>query len=139
MSDIDISRFIKAHEKSYDRALEEIKSGCKRSHWMWFIFPQIEGLGYSEISQYYAIGSLEEAKAYMRDEVLKSHMLHIGQALLDLKSDDATDIMGWPDDMKLKSSMTLFSISNPEYDIFEKILGKFFGGKKDEKTLEIIF
>lgn len=126
------------HEKSYGTALEEIKSGKKRSHWMWYIFPQIAGLGYSEISIYYAINSIDEAKTYMENEVLKGHMMEICQELLVLETCDASSIFGWPDDMKVQSCMTLFGISNPEYEIFQKVLDKFYGGERDKKTLEIL-
>lgn len=133
-----LEKYIVAHERHYNRALEEIRNGRKRSHWIWFIFPQIRGLGYSENSKYYALNSVDEARMYMVDEVLKNHMVEICTALLMLESCDATEIMGWPDDVKLQSSMTLFAISNPEYDIFEKILCKFFKGEEDGKTLSII-
>ena len=134
----DITRFKKAQEKSYESALYEIKAGHKQTHWMWYIFPQIQGLGQSETSVFYAIKSIEEAKAYMNDEELKSHMLEICQALLTLKPSDAYQIFGYPDNMKLHSSMTLFAVSNPEYDVFHKVLYKFFDGTKDKKTTEII-
>ena len=134
----DISRFIKAHEKSYENALREIKNGRKETHWMWYIFPQIQGLGFSETSAFYAIRNLEEARAYMAEEILRDHMLEICQALLAQEESDASKIFGFPDYMKLHSSMTLFSVSNPEYDVFRKVLEKFFDGEKDGKTIEIV-
>lgn len=133
-----LEKFITIHERSYNRALEEIKCGQKRSHWMWYVFPQIQGLGYSETSKYYAISNLDEAQQYMANEILRGHMFEICEALLALKTCNATEVMGYPDDMKLQSSMTLFSLSNPEYDIFSRVLEKFFAGEKDHRTLEIV-
>ena len=133
-----LEKYLTAHERSYKQALEEMKNGQKESHWMWYIFPQIQGLGYSDISKYYAINSMDEAKQYMTNEILRNHMLEICEALLVLDSCDAEEVMGYPDNLKLQSSMTLFSISNPEYDVFGRVLDKFFGGKKDKRTLEIL-
>ena len=133
-----LKRFTDAHDRSYEQALAEIKRGRKESHWMWYIFPQIQGLGRSETAKHYAIRDLDEAKAYMADEVLSKHMLTLCEALLELKSNNASEIFGWPDDMKLCSSMTLFSISNPECEVFGHVLDKFFGGKQDEKTVGLI-
>lgn len=104
---------------------------------MWFIFPQIAGLGYSETARYYAIKDMGEAKAYMEDYTLSSNLIEISQALLDVDSDDATAVMGWPDNLKLKSSMTLFALAKPECEVFQKVLDKFFHGKRDQKTIEI--
>ena len=118
----DLERFLIAQQTYYWTALQEIKSGRKRSCWMWFIFPQIEGLGYSETAQYYAIKDLDEAKAYMEDYTLSSNLVEISQALLEVDSNDATAVMGWPDDLKLKSSMTLFGVAKPECEVFHKVL-----------------
>ena len=133
-----LERFLKAQEIHYETALREIRAGRKRSHWMWFIFPQIAGLGYSETARYYAIKDMAEAKAYMEDYTLSSNLIEISQALLDVDSDDATAVMGWPDDLKLKSSMTLFALVKPECEVFQKVLEKFFHGEKDQKTIEIL-
>ena len=133
-----MQKYITAHERSYNQALKEIKNGQKVSHWMWYIFPQIQGLGYSDISKYYALNGVEEAKQYMASETLKEHMLEICEALLALESCDAEVVLGYPDNLKLQSSMTLFSISNPEYDIFERVLDKYYAGTKDKRTLEFI-
>ena len=135
--DNDLERLI-AQQTYYRIALQEIKSGQKRSHWMWFIFPQIAGLGYSETARYYAIKDMGEAKAYMEDYTLSSNLIEISQALLDVDSDDATAVMGWPDNLKLKSSMTLFALAKPECEVFQKVLDKFFHGKRDQKTIEIL-
>lgn len=136
--DNDLERFLIAQQTYYRIALQEIKSGQKRSHWMWFIFPQIAGLGYSETARYYAIKDMGEAKAYMEDYTLSSNLIEISQALLDVDSDDATAVMGWPDNLKLKFSMTLFALAKPECEVFQKVLDKFFHGKRDQKTIEIL-
>ena len=136
--DNDLERFLIAQQTYYRIALQEIKSGQKRSHWTWFIFPQIAGLGYSETARYYAIKDMGEAKAYMEDYTLSSNLIEISQALLDVDSDDATAVMGWPDNLKLKSSMTLFALAKPECEVFQKVLDKFFHGKRDQKTIEIL-
>ncbi|MBR6061109.1 MAG: DUF1810 domain-containing protein [Spirochaetales bacterium] len=134
----DLSRFIKAQEYDYDRALREIRSGRKRSHWMWYIFPQMKQLGFSPTAQYYGIASLDEAKSYIADDTLRQHLVEISQALLALESDNASQIMGYPDDMKLRSCMTLFMLAAPDIDTFGKVLDKFYGGEKDEHTVRIL-
>ena len=134
----NLERFKKAQAKDYLQALEEMKNGHKVSHWMWYIFPQLKGLGYSSISQFYGIDGRAEAKAYIEDEILKKRLIEISETLLGLKSSNATDVMGYPDDLKLKSCMTLFSEIAPGIDCFTKVLEKFFGGEKDKKTLEIL-
>ena len=133
-----MERFLLAHEVHYNRALIEMKNGIKISHWMWYIFPQIKGLGYSEMAIRYAIENINEAKEYMNNKILKTHMLELCNTLLENKSNNALYVMGYPDDLKLRSSMTLFSISNPEYDVFQKVLDKFFDGKKDEITVSLL-
>lgn len=134
----DLSRFLKAQEWDYDTALSEIRSGRKRSHWIWYILPQVKGLGFSSTSEFYGIDGLAEAKAYMENETLRRRLIEIGEALLSLESSDARDVMGYPDDLKLRSSMTLFGEAAPEEKVFLEVLDKFFGGKKDERTLEIL-
>lgn len=133
-----LERFVSAQDKDYEQALSEIKSGRKRSHWMWYIFPQIQGLGFSETSRYYSIKDLFEAEEFMSHEVLGSRLLRITNELLQLEETDGTKIFGSPDDMKLKSSMTLFSSLDEADPVFTSVLNKFFGGSKDEKTLKII-
>ena len=133
----DLERFLKAQENSYACALQEIKNGRKLSHWMWYIFPQIEGLGYSPTSQYYAIKDRAEAEAYMAHPVLGSRLVEIAGELLKVESDDAGMVMGWPDDMKLKSSMTLFEAVSTN-SVFGQVLDKFFDGKRDEFTLNAL-
>jgi len=134
----DLERFINAQKYDYDQALSEIRSGHKRSHWIWYIFPQLKGLGFSSTSEFYGIHGAGEAKAYMADPVLRDRLLEISCALLALASNDPTDVMGYPDDLKLKSSMTLFAAVAPEYDVFQKVLDKFFHGKQDQRTLDLL-
>jgi uncharacterized protein (DUF1810 family) len=133
-----LQRFIDAQEAVFETALAEIKNGKKQSHWMWFIFPQIQGLGFSQTSKFYAIKDLGEADAYLKHPVLGDRLRQICKELLKLKGDDAHRIFGSPDDLKLKSSMTLFS-SVPNADpAFQAVLDKFFGGTKDLNTLRIL-
>ncbi len=134
----DLNRFVKAQEFNYATALKEIKAGRKRSHWMWYVFPQIIGLGRSETAIYYSIVDRGEAECYMHNALLRKHLLEISEALLFLESNDATQVMGFPDDKKLQSSMTLFMIVAPEYEVFQKVLDKFFHGEKDIHTVEIL-
>jgi len=134
----DLQRFLRAQNRDYETALSEIRSGHKYSHWIWYIFPQIAGLGHSSTSKYYAIRGLGEAKAYMGEPILRERLIHISEALLNLDSNDAEDVMGWPDDLKLRSSMTLFLLVAPEEPVFQKVLDKFWAGEPDQKTLEIL-
>ena len=136
--DYNLERFRSAQQNYYQTALQEIKAGQKRSHWMWFIFPQIAGLGYSETARYYAIRDMDEAKAYMEDDMLGQNLVEISEALLEMESSDAQEVMGWPDNLKLKSSMTLFALAKPECEVFQKVLDKFFHGEPDQKTVEIL-
>jgi uncharacterized protein (DUF1810 family) len=134
----DLQRFLDAQEEDYAVALAEIKNGRKQSHWMWYIFPQIAGLGLSETSRFYAIKNIEEAGEYVKHEILGPRLMEISRALLLLPGDDAKKIFGSPDDLKLRSSMTLFA-SLPDADaVFQAVLDKFFKGVKDGRTLEII-
>jgi len=130
--ELTLERFISAHEKSYDIALREIKSGMKQSHWMWYIFPQIQGLGHSSTAKYYAIKDKEEAIAYWNDPVLSSHLLEISRELLKLNS-PIDWIMGCPDNLKLRSCMTLFYLVSNE-NIFKEVLDKFYAGEMDDYT-----
>ena len=138
MEPLHLNRFIDAHLRDYPNALSEVKIGRKQSHWMWYIFPQIAGLGSTEISNYYAIQNIEEAKAYMEEPLLRAHLLEISEALLELETNDANRIFGFPDDMKLKSSMTLFLEACPQEKVFQKVLDKFFHGMKDQKTVNLL-
>lgn len=134
----DLERFYKAQEYDYETALSEIRNGRKESHWMWYIFPQVAGLGRSTTAEYYAIKSKEEAKAYIEDPVLGKHLIEISQALLQVSSDDAEMVMGWPDNLKLRSCMTLFAEVAPEQPVFRNVLEKFYDGEMDGKTLDIL-
>ncbi len=133
----NLERFIDAQKADYDIALSEIRNGRKRSHWMWYIFPQVQGLGFSETSRFYAIKDLKEAEEFLMHPVLGTRLVNICNALLELESNDAYRIFGSPDDLKLKSSMTLFSSLNIN-PVFKSVLEKFFNGTKDTKTLQII-
>ena len=142
----DLTRFKTAQSSDYETALAEIRAGQKQSHWMWFIFPQLEGLGFSEIAQYYGIKGIAEARAYLADDLLSARLVEISQALLALDSSDATAVMGYPDDLKLKSSMTLFFLAAKddgeryakEAEVFKGVLEKFFDGKIDERTVKMV-
>ena len=129
-----LDRFIKAQENTYLVALKEIKNGRKQSHWMWYIFPQIKGLGMSETSRYYGIDGEEEAKAYLDNEILGSRLREITSELLKLNIDNPVDIFGTIDTMKLKSSMTLFDYVSDD-KIFSQVLNKYYNGEIDEKTI----
>jgi len=132
----NLSRFIEAQEKSYSIALEEIKKGRKQGHWMWYIFPQIQGLGYSSTSQYYAIQNIEEATEYLNHKVLGIRLIEICDELLKLDGNDAYSIFGTPDHLKLKSSVTLFSKVENANHVFMAVLEKFFDNKPDNLTLK---
>jgi len=138
MPDFNLDRFKKAQSRDYATALTEIKNGRKESHWMWYIFPQLKGLGFSSMAEFYGIDGLAEAKAYIADELLRGRLVEISEALLSLPSSDAREVMGYPDDLKLKSCMTLFMVAAPELEVFGKVLEKFFGGEKDLKTVEMV-
>jgi uncharacterized protein (DUF1810 family) len=134
----NLNRFIEAQAKNYTDALAEIKNGKKRSHWMWYVFPQIKGLGFSETARYYSINDVDEANDYINHPILGSRLIEISKALLNLDSDNANAILGSPDDVKLKSSMTLFAALPNANPVFESVLQKFFNGEKDDKTVKII-
>ncbi len=135
----ELDRFLKAQETDFKQALSEIKNGRKRSHWMWYIFPQIQGLGFSETAKYYSIKDLEEAQAFLRHQILGSRLRKITAELLILDQKNATEVFGSPDDLKLKSCMTLFaSIDASQDKPFKKVLDKFFNGEADQNTLDLL-
>lgn len=134
----DLERFKKAQRGAYDEALSEIKRGRKNGHWMWYIFPQLSGLGMSATSLYYGIRGLDEAEAYFADPVLGERLREISAALLEIETNDPRAVFWSPDDMKLRSCMTLFSVAAPECDVFKKVLDKFFDGKPDPLTLDML-
>ena len=135
---IDLKRFVVAQERDYAVALAEIRGGRKRSHWMWYIFPQLVGLGHSPMAQRYGIRDMEEAAAYLEDGVLGPRLVEISRALMGLATSDATAVMGTPDDLKLRSCMTLFSMAPGADEVFMEVLGKFFGGRRDERTVAMV-
>jgi uncharacterized protein (DUF1810 family) len=130
----DLNRFVKAQEAVFENVLTELGNGQKRSHWMWFIFPQIEGLGYSEISRYYSIKSMQEAREYLNHPILGPRLLKCTETVLALKGKTASEIFGSPDDMKFKSSMTLFACATESDSLFAQTLEKYFDGERDKKT-----
>jgi len=134
----NLNRFIDAQERDYQTALTEIRNGRKRSHWMWYIFPQVQGLGFSETSRFYAVKDLDEAEAFLQHPILGSRLIDICNALLGLESNNANQIFGSPDDLKLKSCMTLFAALSNTDPVFRLVLDKFFNGRKDQKTLQLI-
>lgn len=134
----ELTRFIEAQEMDYSRALSEIKRGKKTSHWIWYIFPQLTGLGRSSMCQYYGIRDLEEAKAYLADPVLRSRLVEICEVLLSLDTNDAREVMGEIDSRKLQSSMTLFDEATESLDVFQKVLNKYYNGKRDNRTLKML-
>ena len=134
-----LNRFIEAQEQIYTQALTEIKSGKKQSHWMWYIFPQIKGLGHSSTSQFYGINNIVEAKEYLIHPILGARLREISNVLHESDKSDAFEIFGSPDYMKLKSSMTLFAIAtDEENNVFKKVLNKFFNSSYDRRTLELL-
>jgi len=137
-SDTGLARFVKAQEGDYARALREIQSGRKRSHWMWYIFPQLRGLGFSSTAQFYGIRDLEEARAYWTHPVLGPRLVEISEALLALETNDPGRVLGYPDDLKLRSCMTLFELAAPEQPVFGRVLEKFYAGRRDPRTLELL-
>jgi uncharacterized protein (DUF1810 family) len=134
----DLSRFLKAHENNYQQALSEIKSGQKKSHWMWYIFPQLAGLGHSETARFYGIINLTEAEEFLKHPVLGKNLIEISEVLLALEECDPHVIFGSPDDLKLKSCMTLFSLVSHSNPVFTNVLMKFFDGDDDQATIMLL-
>lgn len=134
----DLHRFVEAQEGVYERALGEIKSGRKRSHWMWYIFPQFEGLGLSSMSERYSIKSVAEARAYLGHPLLGLRLIACAEALLSLEKRSAEEIFGSPDNTKLRSCATLFAQVSPADSVFHRLLDKYFQGEGDEKTLRLL-
>ncbi|MEO6587919.1 MAG: DUF1810 domain-containing protein [Pyrinomonadaceae bacterium] len=134
----DLKRFLDAQENDFERALAEIKRGRKQSHWMWYVFPQIKGLGSSETSRFYAVKTKAEAELYLAHPVLGARLVEISEALLEIEGKTANQIFGSPDDMKLKSSMTLFGAFKNANPVFRSVLDKYFDGTNDLRTLQLI-
>lgn len=134
----DLQRFKDAQKIDFDIALAEIQSGRKRSHWMWYIFPQIHGLGFSRMSEYYAIRSMEEARDFLHDPDLGGNLRKISEALMELDTDDPHQVFGSPDDLKLLSCMTLLEEAEGRGGVFTRVIEKYYKGKRDRKTMEIL-
>ncbi len=134
----NLTRFLDAQNKLYPTALGEVKNGQKKSHWMWFVFPQLKGLGHSATAKFYGIDGIDEAKAYFLHPVLSKNLIEISSALVDTKGKSASEIFGSPDDHKLRSCMTLFANLPNADPVFKDVLDKYFAGKPDELTLKIL-
>ena len=131
----NLKRFLDAQSNTYERALTEIKNGRKRSHWMWYVFPQYKGLGRSSTSMEYAIKSQEEANIYMNHPILGARLIEITKAFLSIENKTAYEVLGGPDDLKIKSSMTLFDTIQNENDLFDSVLEKYFEGNRCRRTI----
>lgn len=142
MSDYDLKRYVKEYETDYDTALREIRNGRKESHWMWYIFPQLKGLGMSYMAEYFGMSGIDEAKAFLNDPYLGIRIKEISSALLSLKTNDALAVMDYPDNLKLKSSMTLFALASDSdtsnENVFKQVLDKYFNGEYDNLTIELL-
>jgi len=134
----DLEKFLEAQEKDYSIALAEIKNGRKQSHWIWYIFPQIAGLGFSGTSAFYAIEDLQHASDYLQHPVLGSRLIEVSRSILGIEGKTARQILGSPDDLKLRSSMTLFSLADQSDPVFAAVLDKYFEGKPDPKTIALL-
>lgn len=134
----DLNRFLEAQNNTYKIALQEIKNGKKETHWMWYIFPQLKGLGLSHISEYYGIKDIKEAKEYWGHPILGKRLSEITEELLKIEHDDIKEIFYYPDNLKLHSCMTLFYLASNKHNIFKSVLNKFFDGKIDINSKIII-
>lgn len=131
----DLQRFVEAQDPVFDQVLGELRAGSKRSHWMWFVFPQVQGLGHSAMARRYAVSDVAEARAYLRHDVLGPRLRESVEALLAHPDKSALQMLGHPDDLKLRSSLTLFAAIEPAGSVFHQALEQFFDGRPDEKTL----
>lgn len=134
----NLDRFVVAQEKMYANVVEELKSGLKISHWMWFIFPQVESLGRTAMAKMYAIRSINEAKAYIAHPILGKRLQECTELVLSIDGKSANDIFGHPDDLKFKSSMTLFLIAAPQIDLFQRAINKYYEGYQDRLTSDFL-
>jgi uncharacterized protein (DUF1810 family) len=137
-AEFDLERFVAAQGSTYERALAELRAGGKRSHWMWYVFPQLAGLGRSAMSERYAIASLAEAEEYLKHPVLGPRLIECATAVLAIDGRSAYEIFGSPDDLKLHSCATLFARASPPGSAFSRLLAKYFGGRDDEQTLRLL-
>jgi uncharacterized protein (DUF1810 family) len=134
----NLNRFVQAQEGDYEQALGEVRNGRKQSHWMWYIFPQLDGLGISSTSRRYAIKSVAEAEAYLAHAVLGPRLRECAEAVLGVEGRSAAEIFGSPDDVKLRSCATLFACVSPAGSVFERLLDKYYQGERDGKTLRLL-
>jgi uncharacterized protein (DUF1810 family) len=134
----DVNRFVEAQRDNYEPALAEIRAGRKQSHWMWYVFPQFAGLGFSPTSQRYAIKSVAEARAYLEHPVLGPRLVECAEAALGLVGRSAREVFDFPDDLKLRSSATLFASVAPPGSVFDRLLAKYFQGERDDQTLRLL-
>jgi uncharacterized protein (DUF1810 family) len=134
----DLGRFVQAQRGAYERALSEITSGRKRTHWMWYIFPQVDGLGSSSTAKRYAIRSLDEARAYLDHPVLGPRLRQCAEAALRVEGRAAREVFGSPDDLKLRSCATLFACVSPTGSVFDRLLDRYYGGERDPRTLQLL-
>ena len=137
----ELSRFITAQKRDFETALSEIRSGRKQSHWMWYIFPQLKGLGMTSTADYYGIDGFMEAKDYLADDYLRNNLIEISGALLELDESDPEEVMGYPDNLKLRSSMTLFYLASDDEEdrsIFKAVIDKYYGGELDHRTAKML-
>ena len=133
-----LKRFLDAQERDYAQALREIRGGRKQSHWIWYIFPQMKALGHTPSAKYYGIRDLDEAREYLAEPTLWARLIEISEALLALPENDPNKVMGNIDDLKLRSSMTLFAVADPGCPVFQQVLDKYYGGRSDPRTLELL-
>jgi uncharacterized protein (DUF1810 family) len=133
-----LDRFVEAQQGEFERALAEIRAGKKRSHWMWYVFPQLDGLGASSTARYYAIKDLHEARAYLQHPVLGPRLVECAEAAVRVEGRSATEIFGTPDDLKLRSCATLFACVSRPGSVFDRLLDRYYGGERDEKTLRLL-
>jgi uncharacterized protein (DUF1810 family) len=136
-AEFDLERFVRAQDDVYEDALAELKAGRKRTHWMWFVFPQLAGLGRTATAQRYAIASIDEARAYLAHPVLGARLTEAARALLTVEGRSAEQIFGFPDDLKLRSSMTLFARAAEDPELFQAVLDRFYDGP-DAKTIDLL-
>ena len=134
----DLARFVRAQERDYGQALSEIRRGQKQSHWMWYVFPQFHGLGFSPTSRRYAIKSVAEAEAYLRHPILGPRLVEIAEVAAGIEGRSAFQVFGSPDDMKLRSCATLFATVSPAGSVFERLLARYFDGEPDSETLRLL-
>jgi uncharacterized protein (DUF1810 family) len=134
----DLGRFVEAQAQVYSNVLAELGAGCKRTHWMWFIFPQLDGLGSSPTAKFYAIKDIEEARDYLQHPLLGARLLECSKLVLDVRGRTISQIFVFPDDLKFRSSMTLFACAADSGCVFDEVLQKCFNGRRDDRTLELL-